>query len=125
MHTAQHGEMEKPIRLGSTPSSGATSLRSAAYLTISSTTPNSTPGCGFVLQSSETSRNGKCTRLVFLGDDAKGTALEVMAVELMAVELDDRSLLVIHAMSLRDRYRKQYEEVKNGEAREGHHQPLF
>ena len=33
----------------------------------------------------------------------------------MAVELEDDSLLVIHAMPLRDRYRKQYEEVKNGE----------
>jgi hypothetical protein len=54
---------------------------------------------------------GASMRLVFLGDDAKGTALEVMAVE-----LDDGSRLVIHAMPLRDRYRKQYEEVKNDEA---------
>ncbi len=54
------------------------------------------------------------TRLVFLGDDAEGTVLEVMAVE-----LEDRSLLVIHAMPLRDRYRKQYEEVKDGEGQEG------
>jgi hypothetical protein len=45
-------------------------------------------------------------RLVFLGDDTDGTALEVMAVE-----LNDESLLVIHAMPLRDRYRKQYEEA--------------
>jgi len=58
---------------------------------------------------------GASTRLVFLGDDAKGTALEVMAVE-----LEDKSLLVIHAMPLRDRYRKQYEEVKNGESQEDH-----
>jgi hypothetical protein len=56
---------------------------------------------------------GASARLVFLGDDAKGTALEVMAVE-----LEDGSLLVIHAMPLRDRYRKQYEEVKNGKAQE-------
>lgn len=28
------------------------------------------------------------------------------------VELDDEYLLVIHAMPLRDRYRKQYEEAK-------------
>jgi len=56
---------------------------------------------------------GASTRLVFLGDDVQGTALEVMAVE-----LEDGSLLVIHAMPLRDRYRKQYEEVKNGEAQE-------
>jgi hypothetical protein len=54
---------------------------------------------------------GTSTRLVFLGEDANGTALEVMAVE-----LDDGSLLVIHAMPLRKRYQKQYEEVKNDEA---------
>jgi hypothetical protein len=47
------------------------------------------------------------TRLVFLGDDDEGTALEVMAIE-----LEDDALLVIHAMPLRDRYRKQYEEAK-------------
>ena len=29
----------------------------------------------------------------------------------MAVELDNEDLLVIHAMPLRDRYRKQYEEA--------------
>jgi len=50
---------------------------------------------------------GASTRLVFLGDDAKGTALEVMTVE-----LEDDTLLVIHAMPLRDRYREQYEEAK-------------
>ncbi len=47
------------------------------------------------------------SRLVFLGDDEEGTALEVMAVELA-----NDALLVIHAMPLRDRYRKQYEEAK-------------
>jgi hypothetical protein len=50
---------------------------------------------------------GTSMRIVFLGEDAKGAALEVMAVE-----LDDGSLLVIHAMPLRNRYRKQYEEAK-------------
>jgi hypothetical protein len=50
---------------------------------------------------------GASSRLVFLGDDTEGFALEVMAVE-----LEDESLLVIHAMPLRDRYRKQYEEAK-------------
>ena len=47
-------------------------------------------------------------RLVFLGDDGEGVALEVMAVELQ----DGESLLVIHSMPLRDRYREQYEEAK-------------
>lgn len=46
-------------------------------------------------------------RLVYLGDDADGIPLEVMAVELR-----DGSLLVIHAMPLRDGYREQYEEAK-------------
>jgi hypothetical protein len=45
-------------------------------------------------------------RLVFLGDDADGVALEVIAVE-----LEDGSLLVIHSMRLRERYREQYEEA--------------
>ncbi len=30
----------------------------------------------------------------------------------MAVELEDGTLLVIHAMALRDRYREEYEEAK-------------
>jgi hypothetical protein len=47
------------------------------------------------------------SRLVFLGDDAEGIGLEVMAIE-----LQDESLLVIHAMPLRDRYQEQYEEAK-------------
>jgi hypothetical protein len=46
-------------------------------------------------------------RLVYLGDDADGVALEVMAIE-----LEDGDLLVIHAMPLRRRYREQYEEAK-------------
>ena len=50
---------------------------------------------------------GADPRLVYLGDDADGVALEVMAIE-----LEDGGLLVIHAMPLRDRYREQYEEAK-------------
>ncbi len=30
----------------------------------------------------------------------------------MGVELEDKSLLVIHAMSLRDHFREQYEEAR-------------
>jgi hypothetical protein len=44
-------------------------------------------------------------RLVFLGDDAQGHPLEVMAIE-----LPDGGLLVIHAMTLRNKYRQRYEE---------------
>lgn len=50
---------------------------------------------------------GATPRILFLGDDANGVALEVMAIE-----LEEDSLLVIHAMQLRGRYRKQYEEAK-------------
>jgi hypothetical protein len=46
-------------------------------------------------------------RRVYLGDDSGGTALEIMAVE-----LESDSLLVIHAMPLREKYRRQYEEAK-------------
>jgi len=46
------------------------------------------------------------TRVVFLGDDAQGQALEVMAVEMPGGDL-----LVIHAMSLRNKYRQRYEEA--------------
>jgi hypothetical protein len=49
---------------------------------------------------------GQSTRLVYLGDDADERALEIMAVE-----LPSGHLLVIHAMPLRAKYRKQYEEV--------------
>jgi hypothetical protein len=46
-------------------------------------------------------------RLVYLGDDADGAPLEVMAIE-----LDGEELFVIHAMPLRQKYRAEYEEVK-------------
>jgi hypothetical protein len=46
-------------------------------------------------------------RLVFLGEDAAGIPLEVIAVE-----GGNGGLVVIHAMKLRSRYRTQYEEVR-------------
>jgi hypothetical protein len=46
-------------------------------------------------------------RLVCLGDDASGRALEVIAVE---GNKDD--LIVIHAMALRKKYLGKYEEAK-------------
>jgi hypothetical protein len=51
---------------------------------------------------------GASERLVFVGDDERGRALEVMAVEPEKGE----ALLVIHAMELQDRYRLDYEEAK-------------
>jgi len=47
----------------------------------------------------------RSTRVVYLGDDDHGRALEVMAVEGKHGEL-----LVIHAMELRDKYSKRYED---------------
>lgn len=46
-------------------------------------------------------------RLLYLGDDQDGVALEVIAVE-----LDNGALYVIHAMPLREKYRREYEEAK-------------
>jgi hypothetical protein len=45
-------------------------------------------------------------RLLYLGDDVSGRALEVVAVE------ESDRLVVIHAMDLRDKFRKLYEEGK-------------
>lgn len=53
------------------------------------------------------SARARSTRVVYLGDDDRGRALEVMAVEGKRGEL-----LVIHAMELRDKYRKRYEDQK-------------
>ena len=50
---------------------------------------------------------GADPRLVYLGDDQAGVALEIMTVELAQGDL-----LVIHAMTLREKYREQYEEAK-------------
>jgi hypothetical protein len=44
-------------------------------------------------------------RIVYLGTDANGQELEVMAVE-----LESGDLYVIHAMPLRKKYRTRYEE---------------
>ena len=45
-------------------------------------------------------------RFVYLGEDECGRTLEVMAVE-----GEHEELLVIHAMELREKYRRHYEEV--------------
>lgn len=50
-------------------------------------------------------------RLLYLGDDGGGVALEVMAVE-----LDSGELYVIHAMEMRERYRARYEEANKWRA---------
>jgi hypothetical protein len=49
---------------------------------------------------------GRSIRIVFLGEDAQGRAMEVMAVK-----LEDGDLFVIHAMTLRKKYRTKYEET--------------
>jgi hypothetical protein len=52
-------------------------------------------------------QSGGDPRLLLLGDDAEGQPLEVIGVE-----REDGSLLVIHAMPLRPKYRESYEEAK-------------
>jgi hypothetical protein len=51
------------------------------------------------------SARARSTRIVYLGGNAHGRALEIMAVEGKQGEL-----LVIHAMELRNKYRKRYED---------------
>jgi hypothetical protein len=46
-------------------------------------------------------------RILFIGDDMEGIPLEVMAVN-----LDDGTLYVIHSMPLRNRHLDQYKEVR-------------
>ena len=48
--------------------------------------------------------NDPRVRLLILGDDDTGRALEVIAVE------EDDTLIVIHAMDLRSKFRELYEE---------------
>lgn len=61
--------------------------------------------CGLYFEQASSAEADR--RLVILGDDMNDVPLEVMAVE-----LEDGGLLVIHAMPLRDRYRMQYEEAR-------------
>lgn len=64
--------------------------------------------CGLIgFQPAPSGFAGSTRRLIFLGDDPRGRALEVMAVE-----LGDDELLVIHAMPLREKYRPAYQEAK-------------
>lgn len=46
-------------------------------------------------------------RVVFIGDDLEGVAIEVVAVE-----EDEEAFVVIHAMNMRKRFRDIYEEVR-------------
>lgn len=52
----------------------------------------------------ETPSSEQADRLLILGDDHTGRELEVVVVS-----LEDGSLLVIHAMDLREKYRDAYE----------------
>jgi hypothetical protein len=48
--------------------------------------------------------------LLFVGDDQRAVALEIIAVPIRG-EGDTEDLLIIHAMPLRTRYRPEYERV--------------
>lgn len=51
-------------------------------------------------------------RPVFPGDDEAGRAIEVIGVEMEADANGEEHLRVIHAMALREKHRRQYEEAK-------------
>jgi hypothetical protein len=59
-----------------------------------------------VVESTVPGEEGQDERLVYLGDDARGRALEVMAVPI------EGGILVIHVMDLRPKWRQRYEEGK-------------
>lgn len=65
--------------------------------------------CGFqiVEHHRAATHSGVDQRVVFVGDDLEGVALEVFAAE-----RDDEEFLVIHAMNLRTRFRGFYEEAR-------------
>ena len=57
-------------------------------------------------QSPQDGPGTRSNRIVYLGDDPKGQAVEVMAVK-----LDDGDLFVIHAMPMRKKYMTKYKEA--------------
>jgi hypothetical protein len=50
----------------------------------------------------------RSTRIVYLGENSNGRAIEIMAVH-----GHDGELLVIHAMRMRERYRRRHEEAED------------
>ncbi|MGH9304883.1 MAG: hypothetical protein ACRDZ5_10805 [Acidimicrobiales bacterium] len=69
--------------------------------------------CGLVfVQPGPTGSPLPDVRLVYLGDDDRGEALEVIGVEMEPGEDGEEHLRVIHAMALREKYRNEYEEAK-------------
>ncbi|MHB8594322.1 MAG: hypothetical protein ACYDB3_08330 [Acidimicrobiales bacterium] len=51
-------------------------------------------------------------RLIYLGDDESGRALEVIGVAMEPDAPGDQHLRVLHVMELRRKYKAQYEEAK-------------
>lgn len=64
--------------------------------------------CGFQLVKHHRVHPAVNQRVVFLGDDLEGVAIEVMAAE-----RSEKEFLVIHAMNLRARFRGFYEEARS------------
>ena len=65
-------------------------------------------GMQFVDRYRDPASSGVDQRIYFLGDDLEGVALEVVAVE-----LEEGKFSVIHAMDLRNRFRGLYEEARS------------
>ncbi len=69
--------------------------------------------CGLVLvQPAPPGSPVPTVRLVYLGDDDKGRALEVVGVEMEPGHVGEEHIRIIHAMALREKYRSGYEEAK-------------
>ena len=67
-------------------------------------------GIQFIKRHRSRSREGPDKRVLFLGDDLEGVALEVLAAEIA-----EEDFLVMHAMNVRNRLRAMYEEAKSWE----------
>lgn len=63
--------------------------------------------CGLQIVKHHRISSGLEQRVVFIGDDLEGVALEVIAIE-----EDEEEFVVIHAMDMRKRFRGIYEEVR-------------
>jgi hypothetical protein len=66
----------------------------------------------FELEASPDAPLGADARVLFVGDDEGGIPIEVMAID-----MGEKTFLVIHSMRLRKRYVERYEEAKNAKGK--------
>lgn len=58
----------------------------------------------------ELASNPDAVGMLYVGDDQRGRALEIIGVIIDLVEVE-QDLLIIHAMPLRPRYQREYERI--------------